>query len=265
MTQDAYIFEGTSDAAELERLQMLEAVFDDKSRQWLRSAGPLLGLRCLEVGAGAGSIAAWLAGEVGSSGVVVAVDTNIRFLAQLPSEVRVIEGDLGVVTLPAESFDLVHARYVLIHNANAEGILDAMLRALKPGGALVLEQPDFSAAISLTGPPNLRDAFDNVKRAIGETFSTRGMDYAFGSVLPGLVGDRAARLRSVEYDCSVVSGGANLAKMMRLSTLALRDKYVATGIATQADIDAYAEFAVTPMCWGSYYATVRILAQKTQS
>jgi hypothetical protein len=50
--------------------------------------------------------------------------------------------------------------------------------------------------------------------------------------------------------------------MMRLSTLALRDKSVATGLATQADIAAYAEFAVTPSCWATYYATVRILARK---
>ncbi|HEY3493515.1 MAG TPA: class I SAM-dependent methyltransferase [Polyangiaceae bacterium] len=181
MTQGAYIFEGTSDAAELERLRMLEVVFDDKSQQWLRSVGPLLGRRCLEVGAGAGSIAAWLASEVGTDGEVVAVDANTRFLRTLPREVEVIEGALGIVVLPAESFDVIHARYVLIHNANAGAILDAMLKALKPGGALVLEEPDFSAAMVFTGPSNLRQAFDNVKRAIRETFSARGMDYAFGS------------------------------------------------------------------------------------
>jgi ubiquinone/menaquinone biosynthesis C-methylase UbiE len=265
MTEDAYIFEGTADSAELERLQTLEAVFDEKSRQWLRSSGPLFGIRCLEVGAGAGSIAAWLASEVGSGGLVAAVDTNIRFLGQLPSQVQVIQGDLGEIALPADSFDLVHARYVLIHNAHAEVLLDAMLRALKPGGALVLEEPDFSAAMSLAGPSNLRNAFDNVSRAIDQTFSARGMNYAFGSALPGLVQDRAATLRSVEYDCPVASGGTNLAKMMRLSALALRDKYVGTGIATHADVDGYAEFALTPSCWANYYATVRVLAVKTQS
>jgi SAM-dependent methyltransferase len=265
MTQDAYMFEGTSDGAELERLRMLEAVFDDKSQQWLRSAGPLLGRRCLEVGAGAGSIAAWLASEVGTNGEVVAVDANTRFLRTLPRAVEVIEGALGVIGLPAEHFDVVHARYVLIHNANGGAILDAMLQALKPGGALVLEEPDFSAATTFTGPSQLRHAFDNVKRAIRETFSARGMDYAFGLALPGLVGERPARLLSMEYDCPVTRGGTSLADMMRLSTLSLRDKYVATGVATSADIAGYAEFAVTPNCWGNCYATVRILAQKAES
>jgi hypothetical protein len=78
-----------------------------------------------------------------------------------------------------------------------------------------------------------------------------------------LLEERTARLLSVEYDCPVASGGAQLARMMRLSTLALRDKYVATGLATQTDIDGYLEFALTPECWGNYYATVRILAQKS--
>lgn len=265
MAQDAYIFEGTSDATELERLRMLEAVFDDKSQQWLRLAGPLLGRRCLEVGAGAGSIAAWLASEVGTNGKVVAVDANTRFLSELPREIQVIEGAFSVVALPAESFDVVHARYVLIHNANAGAILDAMLQALKPGGALVLEEPDFSAATAFTGAPRLRHAFENVKQAIGETFSARGMDYALGSALPVMIGERAASLLSMEYDCRVAGGGTKLAGMMRLSTLSLRDKYVATGLATPADIAGYAEFAVTPNCWANYYATVRILARKAES
>ena len=91
------------------------------------------------------------------------------------------------------------------------------------------------------------------------------MDYAFGLALPGLVGERGARLLSMEYDCPVASGGTDLAGMMRLSALSLRDKYVATGLATPVDIAGYAEFAVTPSCWGNYHATVRILAQKADS
>jgi hypothetical protein len=53
-----------------------------------------------------------------------------------------------------------------------------------------------------------------------------------------------------------------LAEMMRRSTLALRDKYVATGLVSSSDIDGYAEFAASPQCWGNYYATVRVLARK---
>lgn len=262
MAQDEYIFHDASAAAELERLHLLESVFDDKTRQWLAAAGPLRGLQCLEVGAGAGSIAAWLGSEAGPSGGATAVDVNARFLGHLRPEVQVVEGELGVVALPTDFFDLVHARYVLIHNADAGAVLDAMLRALKPGGLLVLEEPDFSAASALVGPARLMNAFENVKCAISATFSIRGMNYALGAALPGLVQQRVPSLLSVEYDCSVQRGASQLAAMMRLSTLALQDKYLATGCATLADIAGYAELAVTPDCWATYYATVRVMARK---
>ncbi|HKO47836.1 MAG TPA: hypothetical protein VJV79_08935 [Polyangiaceae bacterium] len=44
MTETGYVFNDASAAAELERLRMLEGVFDDKTRALLRSAGPLRGL-----------------------------------------------------------------------------------------------------------------------------------------------------------------------------------------------------------------------------
>lgn len=160
------------------------------------------------------------------------------------------------------SFDLVHARYVLIHNVEPEKVIDEMLRCLKPGGALMLEEPDFSAAKAFIGPVHLKRAFDSVKQAIQSTFESRSMNYAFGAALPALLEERPTKIASIDYDCPVTPGGDHLAEMMRLSTLALREKYLATGSVTQSDIDGYAEFALTPQCWGTYYATVRVLAHK---
>ncbi len=93
-------------------------------------------------------------------------------------------------------------------------------------------------------------------------FSNRGMNYAFGRALPGLVREVAASVVDVEYDCPAEPGASSLAEMMRLSILSLADKYVSTGHATAADIARYAKFAESPDCWGIYYATVRVLAQK---
>jgi hypothetical protein len=57
---------------ERDRLRALESLFDDASMRHLASLGVTEGWRCLEVGCGAGGIARWLAGRVGSSGRVVA-------------------------------------------------------------------------------------------------------------------------------------------------------------------------------------------------
>jgi ubiquinone/menaquinone biosynthesis C-methylase UbiE len=257
-----YIFENAGGSAELLRLRALEAVFDPPSRARLLATGAWSGRHCLEVGAGAGSIAAWMQSQVGPSGRVVAVDHNVRFLGELPSAVEVIEGDIRELALAAETFDLVHARYVLIHNADSGAVLDALLECLKPGGWLVLEEPDFGAIQAFIGPEPLQEAFERVGRAILALFASRGMDPRFGTRLPAMLEARALQLLTLECDPHLEQGGASLAGMMRLSTLELAEKYVATGAASAADIDGYARFASEPDCWGVYYATFRALSRK---
>lgn len=262
MTQNDYIFDDAANGRELARLRLLESVFDGASRAWLTAAGPLSGRHCLEVGAGAGSIAAWLDTEAGPTGKVTAVDMNTRFLGGLSPSVHVIEAEFASGLLPSASFDLVHARYVMIHNTNARGMLAAMLHALKPGGALVLEEPDFGAARVLVAPDSLKTAFERVQRAISAVFSERGMDHAFGSALPNMVQEATGELGQVGYDCAVARGGSDLAKMMQASALSLQEKYVATGCASQDDIAGYSTLATSPDSWATYYATVRVLVRK---
>ncbi len=255
-----YIFEDAEGKSELARLRALEGVFDPATRRRVASVAPLTGRRCLEVGAGAGSIARWLREEVGDTGSVVAVDTSARFLRDLPG-VEVVESCVTRADLPARGFDLVHARYVTIHNADGSALIDAMLRALALGGSLVLEEPDFVSARSLAGPAPLREAFDHVNRAIVALFSGRAMDPAWGSQLPGELHSRGLRLDLVELEPHAQAGGSPLARMMCASTEQLASKYVATGHARESDIAGYREFSADADCWGLYYTTVAVVAQ----
>ena len=72
-----YIFTNSRHSQELERLQAIEQLFDRASRKRIQATGITTNWRCLEVGAGAGSIAQWMATMVGESGKVVAVDLDI--------------------------------------------------------------------------------------------------------------------------------------------------------------------------------------------
>ena len=100
---------------EEERLALLEDIFDSVSRQCHAFVQP--GWRCLEVGAGRGSMAVWLAQQVGTTGRVVATDVDTSYLKRLdfPNlEVRrhnILSDSLE--TLEPGSFDLVCARLVL--------------------------------------------------------------------------------------------------------------------------------------------------------
>lgn len=258
MSEAGYIFEDRASAAELERLRVLEAIFDPATQALLGSALELKGRRVLEVGAGAGSIARWLSERVGTSGHVVALDTNTRFLAGLP-KVELIES--SIVDVALAPFDLVHARYVAIHNADRHAFFEALLKHLAPGGTLVLEEPDFRESRALSGPAHLCESFDRVHRAVVEMFNARGMEPALGSRLGFELG-ASLEVRSLALSPHVERGGGALGRMMWLSTQALAEKYVRTGCADESDIVRYEEFSRSPECWGLYYATGSLVARR---
>lgn len=258
-----YVFSGTQHFSELERLQAIELVFDPASHQRIQSTGITKGWRCLEVGAGAGSITRWLAETVGNSGKVVAIDLDTRFVANLSlSNVEVLEADIRHLPLENGSFDLVHARYVLIHIADFQVALTRMVKLLKPGGWLVLEEPDFSAARAVVGETAACQSMDRVNQAILQMFENRGMDYALGIKLPAILQEFGLQQLSVENDTPLSNGGSGVATVMKMSALQLAEKYIATGRVTEEDIKNYCLFANDERAWAIYYATVGVIAQK---
>ena len=100
--------------------------------------------RCLEVGGGGGSVAAWLSERVGPDGYVLATDIDPRFLVTLKlSNVEARKHDILNDELPEGSFDLVHARAVLEHLPARQEALRQLVTTLTPGGWLLVEDADF--------------------------------------------------------------------------------------------------------------------------
>jgi 2-polyprenyl-3-methyl-5-hydroxy-6-metoxy-1,4-benzoquinol methylase len=58
-------------------------------------------------------------------------------------------------------FDLVHCRYVLIHNSNNAEMLGKLCRLVRPGGFLVVEEPDFTSAMLLNRDEDYRRRVNN--------------------------------------------------------------------------------------------------------
>ena len=262
---DDYIFSNHADAAERRRLQMLEQVHDPHTVQLLARAGLRAGLSCAEVGAGAGSIARHMRRTVGPGGRVVAVDLDPRFLGSdegEPLEVR--KADITTAeALETEAYDLIHARFLLVHLPDPAAAIGNIRRALKPGGVLVLEEPDFRTAFSAAEDPQIRASVDAVNRSICALYVGMGKDPGFGIRLPGLV--RAVGLDEATTDvwAPLAAGGDLMARMMGASVLALRQRLVQTGAAIEDDVDRYLAASVEPGVWASYYATVCVVGRKT--
>ncbi len=263
MSQPDYVFTSAEDQLELTRLQAIEREFDPASCRRLYATGLATGWRCLEVGPGAGSLMQWMGERVGPSGHVVALDLSTKFLtAQRPAHIEVQQGDIRTASLPQGSFDLVHARYVLIHLPDYEIALSRMLAALKPGGWIVLEEPDFSASRGIVGTAAQLAAMQHINQAIHRMYESRGMDYALGLTLLPLLQERGLCDLSMENEASVSVGGSGLAKMMAMSARQLREKYLATGVVSDADLQRYGECAEDPQSRAVYYATVAVAGRK---
>jgi SAM-dependent methyltransferase len=254
-----YVFASGEDRREWARLQAIEREFDPASCRRLSAAGLTTGWRCLEVGPGAGSLMQWMGERVGPTGQVVALDLSTKFLAgSYPAQIEVRQGDIRTASLPEGAFDLVHARYVLIHLPDYEVALAKMLAALKPGGWIVLEEPDFSASRGIAGEAAQLAAMHRINQAIHRMYESRGMDYALGLKLLPFLQARGLCDLSMEHDAPVSAGGSGMAAMMAMSAEQLREKYLATGVASDADVRDYRRMAEDSQSRAVYYATVAV-------
>jgi SAM-dependent methyltransferase len=165
------------DPAAVDRHQYLAEILDDFTRSRLRHVGDLTGRRCLEVGAGGGSVADWLVDQVGPTGRVVATDLNVRHLPQ-DARYQVLMHDLTIDPLPEGPWDLIHARLVLAHLGAPRDILRRLVAGLAPGGALVIEEWDSSFGVPLLVSPNPEavELFATYHRHLREVLAASGND-----------------------------------------------------------------------------------------
>jgi len=196
--------------AEDSRLATLEQLFDPLSRKRRSFVQP--GWRCLEVGAGRGSIAAWLAEQVGPTGEVVATDLDTRYLEQLDlANLRVVRHD--ILDDPIEDlgeFDLVSSRLMLFWLAGLAPAAVARMAALvRPGGWLVDEDGDWGLVVPVDPAHPLTAAHT---AAWDNWWTNLGYDPCVGRTLTGMF--EAAGLVDVrsEATASVLPGASDWAQ-----------------------------------------------------
>ncbi len=223
---DRYIGSLEADSPERERLELLQDLWDPSTRRHLLAAGLRAGWRCLEVGGGAGSVARWLAAMVRPNGHVVVTDEDPRFLDEVAQDgIEVRRHDILRDPLELATYDLVHCRAVLMHVADPDAAIATMVAALKPGGWLVIEDPDYSTAGAVTAAHPSAAWFDDTWQLIRRALVDRRIaDPGFGRTAPARL--RRAGLTSVGHEgtCHVTHAGEPAARLAkghhRLMTLA---------------------------------------------
>jgi SAM-dependent methyltransferase len=165
---------------ERDRLHVLARVVDPATRRTLAQLGLGPGWHCCDVGSGAGTVVAWMAEQVGPAGRVLSLDVDVRFQAPSAGVVEVREADVTRDAIGDAEFDVVHARGVLQHLAPRESVLDAMVRAAKPGGWVVVTDTDW---VQFDAQP-VPEPFATLSRTLRELSERQhGYDPAWGRML----------------------------------------------------------------------------------
>jgi SAM-dependent methyltransferase len=234
-----YVFD-TADPVEQERLRAHGELWDPFTFRKLAETGVGDGWRCLEIGAGIGSVAAWLVGRVGSRGHVVATDVEPRWLEPLAAaNLEVRHHNVVVDPLEEGGYDLIHARLVLEHLPQRRAVVAKLVTALRPGGWLVVEDYDLRT-LPMSDPPF--PAWDTVTRALTDALDVAGIDPRCGAGLLRLL--RASGLADVSAEGFLRPlGVADHAAVLRPVLERLQASILATG-AIRADqleqvIDAF--------------------------
>ena len=200
------------DEAERQRLAAIEAGLDPFTTECLEGIGVGPGWHCLEIGAGAGSIAAWLWRRVGRDGRVVATDLQTKFLEAIAApNLYIRKHDISKDELEPHAFDLVSARKVLEHIADPSAALRRMAAAVRPNGWLLVEDTDL-ATIRIFSCPDPR----RVERAYLK-FIDAMQSSGFQATYAARLGDelRGLGFIDVHHLCPIPPGGDALSHEIR--------------------------------------------------
>jgi SAM-dependent methyltransferase len=256
----SYIFENHAEDREYHRLRMIESANDPATIALLQRTGIQPGWTCLELGPGAGSILQWLGTQVGVNGKVIGIDKKTTYLQDFPSPpYDILEGNFLGVSIN-HPLDLVHARYVLIHNHQDIDILRKIHHLLKPGSLAVFEEPDFTSAKLLDDRPDAPHS--RVNSAMCQMFVDLRLDPGYALRLPQKLQTCGFEILETRSTMHLCEGNSPITNVMAESALALRHRYCETGQCSDQDIHHYVQNAHTPGFWAVYHSTVSIIAKR---
>jgi SAM-dependent methyltransferase len=224
----AYVFDN-DDVHAVDQHRVLADMLDPLTTSRLGRTGITEGWRCLEIGAGGGSVAEWMAERTGPAGDVLATDIGPVHLRPRPN-LRVMRHDIVRDPLPDNAFDLIHARLVLIRIPERLAVLDRLLRALKPGGWLQLDEFDLTYGPSLLMPD--RDAcelYESFLVAKSRLMEKAGVDVAWGQHIAEAM--RRAGYAGIDPvpHLQMWHAGAPGTRLLMHHTFQLRDRFEAAG------------------------------------
>jgi len=189
-----------SNPEETARLRRQSDELRSQSVELLDCIGLLPGQSAIDLGCGPSGILNLLSAAVSLGGHVVGLDADPvhtamagRYVGELGlSNVEVVTADARRTGLPSDSFDLVHARTLLVTIPEPAMVVAEMVRLAKPGGWVASQEPDVEHALCYPPLP----AWDRLREVFRASFGRSGADLRIGRRLTELY--RQAGLQEID-------------------------------------------------------------------
>ncbi|TDD77977.1 class I SAM-dependent methyltransferase [Actinomadura darangshiensis] len=260
----SYLFDTGSDLGD-QQMRVMPVLLDPLTLDVLDATGVGPGARCLELGAGGGSIARALAERAGPSGRVVAVDLATDYLEDIPG-VEVYRHDITQGLPDPGPFDLIHARLVLLHLPQRLEVLRTLVDALAPGGWLVLGEYSGRLPYASAAPTEDELAlFDRVMdighHVIG---AGAGQSLRWAHEAPEhLLNAGLTNVHSREYSFTTV-GGDTACRYIDLLVRQIAPPLLSAGL-SEGQLTRFHELMLDPRFRGWFYQFVGTRGQKPSS
>jgi ubiquinone/menaquinone biosynthesis C-methylase UbiE len=272
-----------SSVDESERLQRQADQLALDSVALLDKVGLRGGESAIDLGCGPRGVIEMLCERAAPGGRVLGLDsdpTHVAMASELVSRrgltgVEIVQADTRRTGLPSGSFDLVHARTLLINVPEPAEVLAEMIRLTRPGSWVASVEPDCEFTICY--PPH--PVFDRLRKLRIAAFSRNGADPLIGRRLAEL--HRKAGLQDVRVSARAgVYPLGHSRRTIRVDLVrAMRQQILAVGLADEQELqeaDATArarlddpDVVTIPslifLAWGRKPAATPVLADTTIS
>ena len=234
---EGYVLRGGQAGAA--RLRLINRVKWPTTERLLDRAGLRAGMQVLDCGCGGGSVTLRMAALVGAEGEVVGIDLDQSILRLAQREAQDLNLPVTFRHLGAEeleevaAYDFAYSRYLLSHLQHPQRALEAMVRALRPGGRLAVEDIFFPGHVCY--PPNA--AFDRFVELYQAVVRAKGADPAIGVRLMGMALDAGLADVQVELVVPVFRDGEGK-RVAQVTVEHVREAVLGAGLATGTEVDA---------------------------
>jgi SAM-dependent methyltransferase len=231
-------------AGEGQRLALMSRLLDPMHRRYLERLGVGAGARTLEAGCGNGSVSAWLAERIAPGGLAVAVDLDLSLVGAGGPGLEFRQADILAGPVEPGSFDLVTARAVLHHVADAGQAVANLVASARPGGAILLIEPDF-LPVSVAEPAQARAFWDGWLAWSRD----QGIDYFIGRRLPVMLSRLGLQDVTGTAETALYNGGSPWARYWQDTLTELRPRLVTSGHLDDEAIDQFLARCDDPAWW----------------